>query len=658
MERLLCCLLGFPEKDAQVLRSLTRLFRPSLSADWAFEVGVSEDCDLLVCDLDDPGGRHAWNSPAPPGLLRAAASANAVDNAGALLLRKPLRGHGPSGIVQVLNAAAASKHPEIAPRRRRPRNRPATASAPKEPPPAPSAFFKPEIRAPARSPPPPPPPAAEEPAPGEAPPDLSEWDRDGAEMRRNRVGSDRPRPSTITPARQSRPRPRAPPPGPTRPTPPPRRSGQASAPVPAPEPTPVAQPAWASEAPHGAEPAQDDADIKDILRRMRFATVGTPSEAPTMLAALRGIRGSDKAAAVLEAPGLTPLCVMPQARAWFSAGTAAEVFGWLGEGNRPVRVLPFGSTEEARDAAGAKDEPPRPLEQLMWIACLRTPPERLAPYESELFRLKRWPDLGNLPHEPHHMHWCGILTRQKAPLHALAKNGGVSARADGLLPRCLRRARHPGPHRGHRGRDRGGRAARRFQEGPRADLAVQEHPRPVEDLPLVKDIKLIVTGSMGAGKTTVVSTISDIPPIRTDVPISSDKARGDKTTTTVALDYGSLTLDKERRLLIFGTPGQRRYDFMCKILARGALGVVILIDHACEDPVDDLRYYLDLFRDTIEDSTAVVGVTHTDEKPDAPLQPYYDLLAERDMPLPVFSIDARRHDHIIMMLEALLATTR
>ena len=47
-----------------------------------------------------------------------------------------------------------------------------------------------------------------------------------------------------------------------------------------------------------------------------------------------------------------------------------------------------------------------------------------------------------------------------------------------------------------------------------------------------------------------------------------------------------------------------------------------------------------------------------DEKPDAPLQPYYDLLEAREMPLPVFSIDARRHDHIIMMLEALLETTR
>ena len=427
MERLLCCLLGFPEKDAQVLRSLTRLFRPSLSADWAFEVGVSEDCDLLVCDLDDPGGRHAWNSPAPPGLLRAAASATMVDNAGALVLRKPLRGHGPSGIVQVLNAAAAIKHPEIAPPPPpAPGTEPATTTAaPEGSPPAPSAFFKPESAAPRPAAPPPPVPAAG-PAPGEAP-HLSEWvrvdaeadatapdatpsaaderrvDAEPAEFPRAAAGSDEADAA-------------APPPG------------QASAPLPVPVPVPAEpEPAWASEASHHhAEPAQDDADIKDILRRMRFATVGTPSEAPTMLAALRELRGSDKAA-VLESPGLTPLCVMPQARAWFSTGTAAEAFGWLGEGNRPVRVLPFGSTEEARDAAGAKDEPPRPLEQLMWLACLRTPPERLAPYESALFRLKRWPDLGNLPHEPHHMHWCGILTRQKAPLQALANTGGVSA---------------------------------------------------------------------------------------------------------------------------------------------------------------------------------------------------------------------------------------
>jgi hypothetical protein len=196
------------------------------------------------------------------------------------------------------------------------------------------------------------------------------------------------------------------------------------------------QPAWASDASQEPEPAQDEANIKDILRRMRFATLGTPTEARTLLAALRDLRASGKAA-VLEGPGLKSVCVVPQARAWFCMGTAQEIFGWLGEGNRPVRVLPFADSEEARDAAGCKDEPARTLDQLMWVASARTPPESLGSYESALFRLKRWPDLGNLPHESHHMHWCGILTRQQAPLHALAKSAGVQpAQTAAFLDAC------------------------------------------------------------------------------------------------------------------------------------------------------------------------------------------------------------------------------
>lgn len=172
----------------------------------------------------------------------------------------------------------------------------------------------------------------------------------------------------------------------------------------------------------------------------------------------------------------------------------------------------------------------------------------------------------------------------------------------------------------------------------------------------MKEIKLIITGNMGAGKTTLISSISDIPPVRTEVPISGEGARGDKTTTTVALDYGALTLGKDRKLLIFGTPGQRRYDFMCKILARGALGIVVLIDHASKEPADDLGYYLDLFRDTITEASAVIGITHVDEKPKLPMQPYYDVLEQRGLGLPVFSVDARKRTDTVMMLEALLAT--
>ena len=169
------------------------------------------------------------------------------------------------------------------------------------------------------------------------------------------------------------------------------------------------------------------------------------------------------------------------------------------------------------------------------------------------------------------------------------------------------------------------------------------------------DIKLIVTGSMGAGKTAIVTAISEFPPVRTEVPVGAEQVRGDKTTTTVALDYGAMTLEDGRRLLIFGTPGQRRFDFMCKILARGALGVVILLDHAGQDPAGDLAYYMDLFNEVISESGAVIGVTHQDERPDATLRPYHEVLRKRGVVLPVFTVDARRRDHALKMIEALIA---
>ena len=169
------------------------------------------------------------------------------------------------------------------------------------------------------------------------------------------------------------------------------------------------------------------------------------------------------------------------------------------------------------------------------------------------------------------------------------------------------------------------------------------------------EIKLIITGNMGAGKTTAIAALSEFPPVRTEVPVGAEQVRGDKTTTTVALDYGARQLDNGRRLLIFGTPGQRRFDFMCRILARGAVGVVILIDHAAANPPDDLEYYIDLFKDTIADCGAVIGITHVDERPDVPLDAYHEVLSRRRLMLPVFTVDARRRDHIVTMIEALLA---
>lgn len=170
------------------------------------------------------------------------------------------------------------------------------------------------------------------------------------------------------------------------------------------------------------------------------------------------------------------------------------------------------------------------------------------------------------------------------------------------------------------------------------------------------DLKLIVTGSKGAGKTTVVTTMSEAPLVRTDAPYGTDQGGNGASGADVTLDRGAMTLDDGRKLQIFGTPGQRRHDFMCKVLAQGAVGVIILLDHAGDDPRGDLIYYMDLFRDTAADTGVVIGVINTDGDPETDLQAYYDVLAQEDRVLPVFSVDARNRTHLMVMLEALVAT--
>lgn len=170
-------------------------------------------------------------------------------------------------------------------------------------------------------------------------------------------------------------------------------------------------------------------------------------------------------------------------------------------------------------------------------------------------------------------------------------------------------------------------------------------------------IKLVFTGSMGAGKTTAIGAISEIPPLVTDVLMTGEAATSrDKTTTTVAMDYGELTLDDGRKLLLFGTPGQRRYDFMCRILARGALGVLMLVDGVAATALEDFDHFLGLFEREARADSLVVGITHLDREAARGLEPFHGVLERRGVSCPVFAVDPRRRDHVILMVEALLAT--
>jgi hypothetical protein len=164
-------------------------------------------------------------------------------------------------------------------------------------------------------------------------------------------------------------------------------------------------------------------------------------------------------------------------------------------------------------------------------------------------------------------------------------------------------------------------------------------------------VKIVVTGPFAAGKTTLIRTISEITVLSTERSIS-DETRSRKTDTTVAMDFGRITIDRDLVLYLFGTPGQDRFDFMWEILGEGMLGYVLLVDAARPDSLEEAKAILDAFR-RMAHVPFVVGLNRSaglDENEEATVRAGLEL----DTDVPVVPCDVTDRESVKSVLLALL----
>ena len=164
--------------------------------------------------------------------------------------------------------------------------------------------------------------------------------------------------------------------------------------------------------------------------------------------------------------------------------------------------------------------------------------------------------------------------------------------------------------------------------------------------------KLAFIGEPGAGKTTCIDALSDFPVVSTDVECTDELAQIKKT-TTVALDYGEMNLGEQGRLLLYGLPGQSRFDFMMDVVKENLVGIVLLVDAQSRAPISGLTATLDAHRDTLFEYPFVAVINKAQDDANDLKQQTTAALRRYGMVAPVLNMDVRRRDELARIFDLL-----